>query len=161
MKGVARILLCDLSSEVCIDKKPFHTEGALQPAFLLGLFPFHSLFCALMRILSSSRLLDRISSSTTACLCRAEYSYGNRLWMFDGSNASADSLELVRRGSSIRHATSCERRYRITPSGSTLSACGSRRGKDARRCQRHWPCRRKSSLSSRLEPCRTCSWSCQ
>src|SRR6267378_411623 len=117
MKGVARILLSDLSSEVCIDKKPLHTERALQPAFLLGPVSISFAVLRLDEILGSSRLLDRISSSTTACLRRAEYSYGNRLWMFDGSNASADSLELVRRGSSIRHATSCERRYRITPSG--------------------------------------------
>src|SRR6267143_1491006 len=55
-------LLCDLSSEACIDNKPFHRERALQAAFCWGCFHFMWISDALIEIAGSSRLLTyRIS----------------------------------------------------------------------------------------------------
>jgi hypothetical protein len=38
-----RVLLCDLSSEVCMGQKPFHYDKSLACGVLLGPFPFHKI----------------------------------------------------------------------------------------------------------------------
>ena len=48
---------------------------------------------------------------------------------------------------------------RATLRGSTPSGSATRPAGDGRRCQRHWPFRRRSSFSSRRGPCRTSPWS--